>query len=101
MTKTGTQNRPYTSDVLMVYATFSHGNNVKTYMGFDWNNRDEVRRFAAISDEHIRTGGSTMLENVPLSLIRDRQVAGYHNTKTASDLNVSNAAVEWALSLEA
>lgn len=67
MTKTGTQNRPYTAERLMVRATFhnSHPGACDSCMDFDWNNRADVRIFAAMSDKHIRSGGSTNLEPMP------------------------------------
>ena len=63
MTKTGTQNRPYTADRLMVRAVFRIPGQHETVMDFNWNNREDVRQFAGISDEVIRSGGSTVLES--------------------------------------
>jgi hypothetical protein len=73
--RTGTQNRPYPSDTLMVRATFKweseeEGMGSRAYVPqkeelvFNWNNRDEVRNFAAQSDRIIRMGGSTTVEQV-------------------------------------
>jgi hypothetical protein len=74
MTATGTQNRPYAPEKMMVKATFRYptmppgvdGKPVWQVMthSFDWNARDEVRNFAAQSDRIIRMGGSTLLERV-------------------------------------
>lgn len=63
MTKTGTQNRPYTDESLMVRALFSDPSPdyADTVYDFDWNDRAAVRKFAAMSDLHIRNGGSTTL----------------------------------------
>ena len=63
MTKTGTQNRPYTDERLMVHATFRRPGQHETVMDFNWNDREHVRKFAGISDEVIRSGGSTVLES--------------------------------------
>jgi len=76
MTKTGTQNRPYDPTTkLMVKAVFTweaeeEGMGSRAYVQrseelvFDWNDRTEVRNFAAQSDRIIRMGGKTTLERV-------------------------------------
>ena len=70
------QNRPYINEPLMVTAIFEY--EVEEDMGsrelpminlvrvpkrdtltFNWNNREEVRNFAAQSDRIIRMGGKT------------------------------------------
>lgn len=68
MTRTGTQNRPYTAERLMVRATFHSATpgvrDCDSCMDFDWNDREEVRGFASMSDKHIRAGGSTTLRPI-------------------------------------
>lgn len=61
--RTGTQNRPYTAEVLMVRATLTVRGIPSTWE-FNWNDRESVRRFAADSDRCIRAGGHTTLERV-------------------------------------
>jgi len=62
--KTGTQNRPYTAETLMVVATFVlPGGKIDT-LTFNWNNRDEFRNFASQSDRIIREGGITTIIQV-------------------------------------
>ncbi len=60
--KTGTQNRPYNVETLIVRATI-HTDPPQTW-DFNWNDRESVRRFAADSDRAIRAGHRTTL--VPL-----------------------------------
>ena len=62
--KTGTQNRPYTAERLMVRATIVDKEGKDYVYDFNWNDREEVRRFAADSDRAIRKGFRTTL--VPL-----------------------------------
>lgn len=62
--RTGTQNRPYPPDTLMVRATLTV-RGVPSVWEFNWNDRESVRRFAADSDRCIRAGGTTTLERVP------------------------------------
>lgn len=61
MTKTGTQNREYPPEPLLLVAVFTFGNGLRKEMIFDWNHRDTVRKFAAESDAVLRAGGSTLL----------------------------------------
>lgn len=61
MTITNTQNRPYDdTKPLMVRAHFSL-NGKDDILVFNWNDRTEVRNFAAQSDRIIRAGGRTHL----------------------------------------
>jgi hypothetical protein len=74
MTFTGSQNRPYTDGPAMkVRATFyspvtnAAGTLLRfeaQSMDFNWNDRQEVRNFAAQSDRIIRAGGKTELERI-------------------------------------
>lgn len=59
--KTGTQNRPYTAETLMVRATITDKEGVDYVHDFNWNDRESVRRFAADSDRAIRMGYRTSL----------------------------------------
>ncbi len=61
--RTGTQNRPYTADKLMVRSTLTVRGIPSTWE-FDWNDRESVRRFAADSDRCIRAGGSSTLVRI-------------------------------------
>jgi|GEM_PF-4336927 hypothetical protein len=63
MTITHTQNRPYDfSKRFMVRATFNVPPSiVPEVLIFDWNDREQVRNFAAQSDRIIRNGGTTTL----------------------------------------
>lgn len=60
------QARPYdTSKVLMVRAIFTTFKDNQPHMvehNFDWNNRAEVKNFAAQSDRIVREGGETLLK---------------------------------------
>lgn len=64
MTKTGTQNRPYTGNVMLVQATLTKANGRIHQFLFDWNDRNAVRCFAADSDACLRAGGKTLLEKL-------------------------------------
>jgi hypothetical protein len=69
MTKTNTQNRPYDGDPLPMTAVFLPVGSPREVLEFDWNNRAEVRNFAAQSDRIVREGGTTILGTgaVPLA----------------------------------
>ena len=41
---------------MIVLAQFSYHSRVERVFRFDWNNRAEVRRFAALADEWLRLG---------------------------------------------
>lgn len=62
--KTGTQNRPYTADALCVRATLNVAGKEPRVLEFNWNSREDVRYFAAQSDDCIRAGGKTVLEAI-------------------------------------
>lgn len=62
--RTGTQNRPYPAEALMVRATLTV-RGIPTVWTFNWNDRESVRRFAADSDRCLRAGGKTVVEPLP------------------------------------
>lgn len=65
MIRTGTQNRPYDEATrIMVRATFMAATGHRDYLDFNWNDRAQVRNFAAQSDRIIRDGGSTHLSRI-------------------------------------